>query len=701
MKVLYSWLKQFIVLSIPAETLAHRLTMSGVEVTRLEKVAGINGQADDWIFELEVTPNRPDLLSHLGIAREIAFVLGRVFKYPKWLDRETRPFEPKGGIPPVSIENPSDCFRYVGLAIDLAQVGSTPEWMVKRLNHVGLRSIHPVVDATNYCLIELGQPLHAFDLDKLEGPSVTVRRAREGETLVTLDGVVRSLSAEHLVIADAKKPVALAGIMGGKETEVTPSTRRIFLESACFNPAVIRRTARLLHIQTESSYRFERGVDLHWVQHAAFRSARLIMQLAKGEFRGWGQIGLTIERRRPISFSPNRAREILTKGVSIHRQRKILTLLGCQVRPTAHSWKVTPPSWRQDLRHFEDLVEEVARGIGYDRIPASLPALTKELLQRKPPIEEDPQLALEFEIRRILPSAGFYEMMSYSLVSRFDHERLGVKEDQVARIANPIAVDYSELRTTLLVGALQAVARNLNRKAADVVRLFEIGLRYHPNPDQPDSPFQERPGLSLIVAGKPWPRWGAPSLSSGLLILKGAVAHLFTQMGLSVEERIEEKDGAHPFFRLPVVVWVNGGDEVGVAGEIRTDLLTAYGLDPDPPVAYAELNLDTMLKGHKSALKVEALAKIPPVVRDMAIVVDENVPYAALTSLIRSAGQPLLKDVSLFDLYRGKQIPPKTKSLAFRLLFSCEDRTLTDEEVAETQNRILSQLAEAFHARLR
>ncbi len=469
MKFLLSWLKEFIELSLPPASLADRLTMAGLEVTSLSPVDG------DFLFEAEVTPNRSDCLSHLGIARETAAALGRPFRFPRWLQREFRLPASTGEGMPVRVESSEDCPLYVGLVIEGVQIESSPPELARRLTRLGIRPVNNVVDLTNLCLLELGQPLHAFDLDRLEGASITVRRAKAGEKLETLDGVSRTLTPELLVIADGRKPVALAGILGGKNTEITSGTRRIFLESACFKPALVRRAARIAKAASDSSYRFERGVDPEMVPAAAARAARWILRIAGGTLRARTEVRAEFPKRPSISLKPRKAEEVLGMKITPAQQKRHLEHLGCEIRGSSRGWKVDPPSWRNDLRISEDLYEELARLFGYDRCPASLPPFPRQSMERWKSTE-DPRLEREQNLRRLLAASGYQEILTYSLLSPETLARCGMKTARTIR--NPLSADLACLRPALLPGALTALSLNLRRKTSETFLFFGIGAIY-------------------------------------------------------------------------------------------------------------------------------------------------------------------------------------------------------------------------------
>ena len=694
MRFLLSWMKEFIELSVPPERLAQRLTLGGLEVNRLEPMDG------DWLFEAEVTPNRADCLSHLGLARETAALLGRQFRFPRRLAREFQlPQEAKQGSPlPVAIEDGEGCRRYVGIVIEGVEVRPSPPEMVKRLEKMGLRPVNNIVDVTNLCLLELGQPLHAFDLDKLEGPEIRVRRARSSEKLPLLDGSECRLTAEQLVIADARKPVALAGVMGGAPTQITLKTRRVLLESAGFQPSLIRRGARLAKLSTDSSYRFERGVDPEMVLPAAVRAARRITSLAGGAIVSIADLGTAAVERPTIPLRPKKAQEILGMKISTGQQRRFLTHLGCRVKGSGRSWSVQPPSWRADLKIPEDLHEELARLFGYDRCVPSLPPLPRR--PAHPGLPEDSTVERERHLRRLLAAAGLQEIMGYSLLHPEDTAKISIISRGVVPLANPLSLEQAVMRNTLLVGALRAVARNLSWKTSEEFRLFEIGNVFGTRSEgsPPGDPVETR-RLGLLIGGTAAPSWGQPKQSLGIFHLKGVLQLLRERLNLSFEEAVAASAGA-PLIGPGILISLSG-KRAGELGIVDPSVAAAFEIPEHIPLAYAELDLEPLLAAGPFVPKMEPLPKVPPVQRDLAILVSQETPYEKISAALLEEGRPLLKEIELFDLYQGTQVPQGKKSLAIRLKFLDGDRTLTEAEIQAAHQKILDRLQKELSGILR
>lgn len=692
MRFLFSWVKEFIELSVPPERLAERLTLGGLEVNRLEPVDG------DWLFEAEVTPNRADALSHLGIARETAAVLGRNFRFPRWLSREFQPPQAaKLGLPvPVTIEDSEGCRRYVGIVIEGVEARPSPPEMAKRLERMGLRPVNSIVDVTNLCLLELGQPLHAFDLDRLEGGEIRVRRARPGEKLLLLDGSECQLTADPLVIADARKPAALAGVMGGAATQITSNTRRMLLESAWFQPALIRRGGRLAKLSTDSSYRFERGVDLEMVLPAAIRAARWITRLSGGTIISIADTGSAAAARPTIPLKPKKAQEILGMKISAGQQRRFLEHIGCRVRVTGRGWAVQPPSWREDLKIPEDLHEELARLFGYDHCVPSLPPLPRRPV--RPDLLEDPAVERERQLRRLLAAAGMQEIMGYSLLHPEDPAKISLVGRGVVELKNPLSLEQAVLRNTLLVGALQAVSRNLSWKTSEEFRLFEIGSVFGTGREGlPGDPVETRM-LGLLVGGISAPSWGQPKQPLGIFHLKGILQLLRERLNLALEET---PTPIGPPFVEPGITLTHSGKPAGRLGVVDALVAAAYEIPEQLPLAYAELDLEAVRATGPFVPKTEPLPKVPPVQRDLAILISQEIPYGKISAAIREEGRPLLKGLELFDLYQGTQIPQGKKSLAIRLRFLDGDRTLTEAEIQAAHQKILDRLQKEFAGILR
>ncbi|MBI4227152.1 MAG: phenylalanine--tRNA ligase subunit beta, partial [Candidatus Omnitrophica bacterium] len=499
MTLSWQWLKQYVTVRLTPQQAAERLTLAGLEITDRRVVS------DDTRFACEVTPNRPDWLSHFGVARELAAITGSALKGVP-AAREVPSV--RGPRPTITIKDRKACRRYVGLMIEGVTVGPSPAHLRQRLEAIGVRSLNNVVDVTNFVLHELGQPLHAFNADRLAKGRIVVRRAVAGESLTTIDGVARTLDPSILVIADAERPVAIAGIMGGQATEVTTATTRILLESAWFDPLVTRRASRALGLASDSSYRFERGIDFEQTVVAARRAAAMIIEVAGGHL-----VGGLVDRRgarpaatKPIMWNPAEA-AALGATIPATWQRQRFERLECRVSGSGARWRVTPPSFRADLNRPADLLEELARLWGYDRLPSTLPRPDPLLAAVGSPEGSAPWVrplrVRECELRDLLIAAGLDETLTYSLISPAELQRLPWT-DPVLSLRNPLSQDRRVLRPTLVVGALETVARNLNRRAPGVA-VFELGRTYHGTDGSPE----ERRRLIVALAGLRPSSWDA------------------------------------------------------------------------------------------------------------------------------------------------------------------------------------------------
>jgi len=623
----------------------------------------------DTILDVNVTPNRPDALSHVGIARELSAITGVPVRVPA-----SKPAG-KGELPGrVDVEDTQRCPRYVARVIESVHVGPSPLWVQERLRACGVRPISNVVDATNLALLELGHPLHGFDLDKLAGRRIVVRRAREGEPLTTLDGKERKLSADDLVIADGEKPVALAGVMGGQTSEVGEKTTRVLLESAMFEQAGIRRTSRRHALHTEASHRFERGMDEHGADRAADRCAELIVQLAGGRLLP-GAIDVYPSPREPAKLLVRPARVSAVLGVPVGEAEVDRWLRALQLVPAGGGrWSV--PSWRQDLTREIDCIEEIARLRGYDTIPVKLhPAGVGETAAIAP------QWRVTAQARAALSAHGFDEALNYSFLAEKD--LAAVSPQTPLRVANPLTTEQGAMRTTLLAGLLRNVGYNLARGVRDL-KLYELGRVYLPEADarHPSGelawPAHEPRRLGLALTGSRRAKsWSGGGDAADFYDLKGAVEDVLEAMGIA-EARFQP--GAHPALHpASSSALLVRGQPAGNLGQVHPSVAAHFEVPQETFVA--ELDWEALLE-HSLALKhLRGVPKFPAVARDLAFVVEASVPAERLLEEIRGADSTkLLEHVTLFDVYRGPPVPEGRKSVAFGLSLRAPDRTLTDAE---------------------
>ncbi len=690
MKVSLKWLRDYLDIGTPVEELAERLTMAGMEVK------GREAFDHDVILDLDVTPNRPDCLSIIGIARELAALTEQELNLPQVHYEE--PGAPIDQLASVEIADAELCSRYCASLITGLKVGPSPPWMQQRLLACGMRPINNIVDVTNYVMLEWGQPLHAFDDRKLKEGKIIVRRARNGEVITTLDGMERPLTDDMLVIADAQSPVALAGVMGGAESEVTPGTTSVLLESANFNRASIRYASARLRLQSEASSRFEKGISPELTLPALRRATQLLLELAGGQAAA-GVIDVYPGKveGEPIALSSNQVKRLLGIEIDIDQIAKVLTSLGCRCEPAAPSSAlgVTVPYWRTDVSSATDLVEEVARMYGYDRIPVTL--MDDEL----PPQRDNRELEVEERARDILVACGLNEIVSYPVTNLESVGKLSPGTEPpdpgaYIRIANPLNSEREYMRQTLMNTMLETVWANL--RFTDRLALFEIGRVYLPVPgeDLPEEPRRLCVSMTGPRAESSWLSGDAHSM--GFFDLKGVVEALLERLNV---EGASFEPTQHPAFHPGRAARLTAGDvDLGILGELHPTVRDSFDL-PASPVCLLELDMEALTEATPEVEFMNPISRYPAVRQDLAIIVDEDVPGARVEEVIRSAGGKLLVDITLFDVYRGEQIPKGKRSLAYSLTFQSLDGTLTDKQVAKLQGRILKKLRKQIGANLR
>lgn len=630
----------------------------------------------DVILDIRVTPNRPDCLSVLGIAREVAALTGEKLRLPQIRYEERGPGVEQ--LARVEILATDLCPRYCAGVVQGVKVGPSPRWMQERLLALGMRPINNLVDITNYVMLEYGQPLHAFDFEKLKGRRIIVRQAREGEHLITLDGEERALSPDMLIIADEQGPVALAGVMGGLESEVTAQTSAILIESANFNQASIRRTAHRLNLPTEASLRFEKGLSPELALPALRRALGLVEELAGGEVaRGVIDVYPGRKESRPILLTKDRVKQVL--GIELRTEQICGTLsaLGftCETSSPGE-FRITIPYWRSDITVADDLVEEVARIIGYDAIPLS--PLSGEL----PEFEPNPLRSLRERMRDILVGCGMQEVITYSLVSREALEKALVKGPHPIRVANPLSREQECLRTSLRPGLLRAFAANERRRKG--LMLFEMGKVYFPRPGNLP---EEREVVCGVVGGLKFEKsWLAGKEMLDFFSAKGILETLFDRLGLEADFEPTEDSGLLPNRTAKVML---AGQQVGILGDLHPQVRANFDLVSET-ISLFELWLDELVSRAGQVRLYRPLPRFPGVERDLALLADEALPAKRIKEVIRQF--PQVRQVKLFDVYQGERIPPGKKSLTFSVLYQSPERTLTDEEVSQLQQQILEKL---------
>ncbi len=657
----------------------------------------------DVVLDLDLTPNMVHAMSVYGLAREVAAITGAQLR-----EMPIEPVSSAGEIDGVSVtvEDPGLCPRYCLGVVSGVKVAPSPPWMQLRIKLSGMRPINNVVDITNYVMLELGQPLHAFDLDTLSGRQIIVRRARGGESIVTLDGVSRVLDREVLVIADAVRPVAIAGVMGGSDTEVTDSTVSIALESANFHGPSVRATSRKLKLRTEAAVRFEKGLDVELPPKALLRALRLITELCGGvvaekyidEFPGQPE-------RATITLKRSEVPRLLGFEVSEGEVERILRSLGFRLETAVDGWRVQVPSYRRDVSLPADLVEEVARIIGYDQIPERL------LPEALPHPQRDFRREAVELLKDRLVAAGLYEVITYSLIDAADLERLWAAGQEgsgmeafrshydpaaaLLKVANPLSAEHEYLRPTLLPGLLTTVAQNLRR--ADRVALFEMGRVFRSRGIE-ELP-EERLMLGIVVAGQRHSRhWLVPSETADFYDLKGIIEFVSERLHVAA---LDFKPLEISMMRPGAGAWVLSGSEiVGFLGELHPKVCEAFDI-PVRRCAVAELDVEKLLDRASAEIRFRPIPRFPAVVQDFSLLVDLDIPAGQVAEVIRKSGGSLVRSVKVFDRYVGEEIPQGKKSLAFEIVFQSDTGTLTDEEVATVRAKIVGAVVKELGAQVR
>jgi phenylalanyl-tRNA synthetase beta chain len=656
--------------------------------------------AGDVVLELEVTPNLARALSMIGVGREVAALTGQAVKLPPHEPRsEGRPVE---GLVRVAIEDAALSPRYAAALLENVRIGPAPGWMQRRLQYAGMRPISNVVDVTNYVMLEWGQPLHAFDYDALlrraggKAPTITVRRARAGEVLKTLDGVERKLTPDVLVIADEAGPVALAGVMGGAETEVGPATTRVLLESANFDFLTIRRTVKALNLPSEASTRFSRGIHPELVRPATGRALELMRQHA-GATVCRGVVDAYPAPLAPcvIDLKLSEVRRVLGMDLPAEECTRILRALEFKVEPLgADALRATVPPHRLDIQEGPaDLIEDLVRLHGYDKLPATL------LADALPPQTGDEALAFEEKVRDRLVSAGLQEVITYALTRPEREAPLGLPADEYVTLQNPISSDRVAMRHAVLTGVLEVARENLKHTTA--VRLFEVGSVYlgRHGKGLPDEPRH----LALLLCGRRHlPFWTDPDSSPWPMLdfydLKGVIEALTGDLHLrDVTYRPAKVAALHPGRAAEVVV---SGRTAGWFGELHPKVAEAFGL-AGQPVQVGELDLEVVRAAVPARHVYRPVSEFPPALRDVAVVVEGTVPAERVEAEIRASGGELLRDVRLFDVYRGENVPAGHKSLAYALTYQADDRTLTDKEIEAAHKKVENRLKHVLRAQIR
>ena len=646
----------------------------------------------DWLLEVEITPNRGDCLSVLGVAREVASITGEKAVLPDVSFPENG--EPIGSLVRIDVSDPALCPRYSARAVTGVTVSPSPEWMRRRLSLCGIRPINNVVDVTNYLLLETGQPMHAFDLDRLRGRRIDVRAPGAAMTFVTLDGAERKIDPGTLLIWDGEGPVAVAGVMGGQNSEVTDATTRVLFESAHFAPASIRRTGRRLGLSSESSYRFERGVDPAGTLYAADRAVALLSRFSAVQAaKGFLDVGGGTSFGRKVSFRPARASRVVGREYTPQMCRDIFSRQEFPVAETrTEEWDVSVPPHRFDIEREIDLIEEVARLSGYDGIPTTYPESKAPEFSADDRFVDGIEQACEF-----VRGHGFSQAVNFSFVSGRRWERLagllGFEPEDALRLRNPISEDTTLMRPHLLTGLLQNVADNVHRFVEDV-RLFEAGKAY-------GKPYAEghyeEPRLAMILCGRRLPTGWSGAAAADFYDLKGVVEPLLLHLGATPLHVVPTR--LRPFLEEGKAADVlRGGEVIGWMGAVRRELLVEY--EVAGPVFYAEIRIQVVLADPPEPGAYRPLPKFPPVFRDVACVFPSGVLIGDVLAMVREVA-PEVEETSVFDVFTGEKIGEGKKSIAIRVKLQTPDRTLTDSEVHSIQTKIANLLENRFGGRIR
>lgn len=650
---------------------------------------------DDVVLEFELTANRGDCFSVFGLVREAAVLTGNVPKWPEIKVREDDAAKAADMVK-IGIDAPELCSRFSARVLKNVKLGPSPAWMQQRLAGAGIRSINNVVDVTNFVMVELGQPMHAYDYDAVAGHSLTARRAVAGENLHTLDDSSRLAKGDELVIADAEKAAGLAGIMGGLETEITEKTTTVVLEAASFNGASIRRTARACGLHSEASGRFERGVDVTKTVRALDRAAQLLQDMgACTVTQGVVDVYPVKKEEVSVAFTAEQINQRLGTEIPADKMTAILTSLGFGVQSQGGGYQVSVPSWRNDVSCMEDLSEEVARIYGFENIPSSLPH--GRVMQGR---QSDVQNFTD-KIKSVLAGLGMNEELSFSFTHPSMFDKLQIPADsplrQAVPIMNPLTDEYPLVRTTLLSSIFENTVRNFSRKNEDI-RLFEVAPVFYPKA----LPIAEQPREVLKLAGLIMGRRNALGWNQGkeevdFYDMKGIVEELLAQ--LSIANYTVEAGEHHAMHPGKTALFKKGREVIAAVGEVHPAVAAAFGI-PKKMFIF-EMDVKTLMKYTAKGFHCDLLPKYPAISRDLAMLVDTDIAAGEIEQTIVKNGGKFLREVTLFDVYTGKQIAEGKKSLAFAIKFQSGDRTLTDEEADASFRNILSAVESKFHAELR
>lgn len=684
MKVSTNWLKKYIDIDCPLHELADGLTMAGLEVEETNslskddfKAAGGAGLEDDIVFDVKITPNRGDWLSMIGVAREAAPLLNKKVRLPEPKVCGKKPVTSE--LINIKVNDPDLCKRYMGIVVRNVVIKDSPEWMQDRLIAAGMRPINNVVDITNYVMLELGQPLHAFDYSLVKGHQIIARRAKAGETILTLDDVERKLEPDMLVIADSECALAVAGIMGGSYSEISKQTKDILIESANFNSVSIRRTSKRLGLVTESSYRFERSVDPSVVELAALRAVELICEYADGE-AAEGKVDVYPDPVKPLNIKvrPNRVNAILGTSIEAKAMVEYLISLGIEAHIENDIIETVVPTFRPDITKEIDLIEEVGRVYGYDKLEMTLP---NTALQGK----DSKEGKFRAKIRRILMSCGIQEVLTHSIVDSKLADIAGKTAEKLI-IRNPLSEELDSMRSMLIPNLLQVVARNQAYGTQDV-SVFETGKVYY----NKEGSIGEKLAVAGAMVGNLWKSaWSLPvkSLDVDFYLCKGVIESLLSGLGIVGTKYVKASETVlHPTRGAEILV---NGKSLGFFGEVAPSIIES--MDIRGRACIFELNFDALMSAAPVDISCKELPKYPALYRHITAVVSDKIKYENMEDVVRRSGKGLVEDVALLDVYKGEQIGDGNSSVTLSVVFRSLDKTLTDEEV----NKVLADIKEAL-----
>lgn len=656
--------------------------------------AGFN----DVLLELKVTPNRADCLSQWGIARELSCLLDRPLK-TDWQKKPELSQNSTQDQVKLDLQDPEMCPRYTGIYIEGVQVGPSPSWLKQRLESVGMNSINNIVDVTNYVMMELGQPLHAFDVREIKGNKITISKAKPNEKFVTLDGTEVTLQGSELMIRDQERSIALAGVVGGANSGIQEDTKNIFLESAYFTMEGVRKTSRLHGIQTESAYRFSRGVDPTATLDASMRAVQLIVEVAGGTpYGNPHDAGVSISKKSPIDIKLEQVTERLGYVAESEKFVSWMKRLGCEIAENENKFKVTPPLFRQDLEIKEDLIEEYARLEGFENIPEELPKLSKA------PSSHVQEYSLQGEIHKIVQAEGFLESFNYAFVSGKQQDKWLKGGDPVHTpgsgdilIQNPLSEELNTMRRSLFTGLFQSCLHNL-RHSLNVGRLYELGYTFHKKESAEGADYNQNLKLGFILWGEPLDLWSTSKSERLFFEMKSTLEVMFRKLQIKKfsYEELGESELYHPGQSANIRV---EGRVVGSLGVLHPSLLDEEKVRV--PTVYAEIHMDPLFKGQPRKVRSKSISKFPMVERDFAFVMPKELKAGDIIEDIQKVGGSLVKSVTVFDVFEGGSLATHEKSVAFRVIYQSMEKTWTDAELQDLDKKIIDAISQKHSVSVR